>query len=369
MLADVFEALEHNNLTVGGGYLERGREQMLVRGTALLSSLADVESVVVATSAEGTPVTVGALGDVRYAPLIRQGAVTRDGRGEAVIGIAMMGFGENARRVSEDLAEALADIEPSLPEGVEVDVFYNRTDLVERTLHTVEKNLLEGGLLVIAVLLLMLGNVRGGLIVALAIPLSMLCAFIGMLLAGLSGNLMSLGAIDFGLIVDGSVVMIENIVRVVGERRKRGETIDDSTILSASREVARPVTFAVGTRLHADGVGDQRRGRGAAPAGDGGHRGPGDQHPPHAARAACALRSLGSGRERWMRRAPTGSVPPPGRAGPVVAGLWNCPMFCDNLGSTVTIGRFGQSCVRRARSGEWLDLLQNGHWLSTTGSL
>ncbi|MED5374450.1 MAG: CusA/CzcA family heavy metal efflux RND transporter [Myxococcota bacterium] len=246
VLADVFEALEHNNLTVGGGYLERGREQMLVRGTALLGSLEDVEDVVVATTEEGTPITVEALGEVRFAPLIRQGAVTRDGRGEAVIGIAMMGFGENARVVSEDLADSLTEIEPSLPEGVEVDVFYNRTDLVERTIRTVETNLLEGGLLVIAVLLLMLGNVRGGLIVAVAIPLSMLCAFIGMLLAGLSGNLMSLGAIDFGLIVDGSVVMIENIVRVVGERRRKGETVDDGTILEASREVARPVTFAVG---------------------------------------------------------------------------------------------------------------------------
>ena len=245
VLADVFEALENNNLTVGGGYLERGREQMLVRGTALLGSLEDVESVVVSTTDEGTPVTIGQLGAVEFAPLIRQGAVTRDGRGEAVIGIAMMGFGENARVVSEDLAAALTELEPSLPEGVEVDVFYNRTDLVDRTIRTVETNLLEGGLLVIAVLLLMLGNVRGGLIVAIAIPLSMLCAFIGMYLAGLSGNLMSLGAIDFGLIVDGSVVMIENIVRVVGERRRRGESIDDSIILDASREVARPVTFAV----------------------------------------------------------------------------------------------------------------------------
>jgi len=246
VLADLFEALEHNNLTVGGGYLERGREQMLVRGTALLESLEDVRSVVVATNEEGTPITVDALGEVRFAPLIRQGAVTRDGRGEAVIGIAMMGFGENARVVSEDLGDAVDELRPSLPKGVEIDVFYDRTDLVQRTIHTVEKNLLEGGLLVIAVLLLLLGNLRGGLIVAVAIPLSMLCAFIGMQLAGLSGNLMSLGAIDFGLIVDGSVVMIENIVRVIGEKRERGEKVDDSTILKAAREVARPVAFAVG---------------------------------------------------------------------------------------------------------------------------
>ena len=142
--------------------------------------------------------------------------------------------------------ERMAEIEPTLPEGVTIEVFYDRTELIARTIHTVETSLLEGGVLVIAVLLLTLGNMRGGLIVAVAIPLSMLFAFTGMLLAGVSGNLMSLGAIDFGLIVDGSVVMIENVVRIVGEKRKRGEKVDDSTILAAAREVGRPVVFAVG---------------------------------------------------------------------------------------------------------------------------
>ena len=246
VLADLFEALETNNLTVGGGYLERGSEQMLVRGAALLSSLDDLRQVVVSTTEDGTPITIGSLGDVRYAPLIRQGAVTRDGRGEAVVGIAMMGYGENARIVSKRLQDAVEEIEPSLPDGVHIEVFYNRTDLIDRTLATVEKNLVEGGLLVVAVLLMLLGNLRGGLIVAAAIPLSMLFAVTGMLASGLSGNLMSLGAIDFGLIVDGSVVMIENIVRVVGERRKAGKPVDDAVILGAAREVARPVAFAVG---------------------------------------------------------------------------------------------------------------------------
>ena len=246
VLADVFEALAHNNLTVGGGYLQRGREQMLVRGTALLESLGDVARVVVATTDEGTPITIGALGLVRFAPQIRQGAVTRDGRGEAVIGIAMMGYGENARVVSEALGEAVDGLRPSLPDGVEIDVFYDRTTLVERTISTVRSNLLEGGLLVVAVLLLLLGNLRGGLVVAAAIPLSMLFAFTGMVASGLSGNLMSLGAIDFGLIVDGSVVMVDNIVRVVGQRRARNEPVTDATILGAAREVARPVAFAVG---------------------------------------------------------------------------------------------------------------------------
>jgi len=245
LLADVFEALSTNNLTVGGGYLQRGRKQMLVRGTALFEDLDDIASVSVATTPEGTPVTIGALGDVRFAPLIRQGAVTRDGRGEAVIGIAMMGYGENARVVAESLSKAVEELQPSLPDGVAIDVFYDRTELVDRTIHTVQTNLLEGGLLVIAVLFLLLGNIRGGIVVAIAIPLSMLFAFIGMVFSGLSGNLMSLGAIDFGIIVDGSVVMVENFVRVVGQRRQQGKVVDDATILGATREVARPVVFAV----------------------------------------------------------------------------------------------------------------------------
>jgi cobalt-zinc-cadmium resistance protein CzcA len=245
-LAELFEALEHNNVNVGGGYLEKGREQVLVRGVALYEELDDIASVVVSTSAEGTPVRVGDLGEVRFAPMIRQGAVTRDGRGEVVTGIGMMLMGENSRVVSERLAETLDELRPSLPDGVEVDVFYDRTELVERTIGTVQWNLFEGGLLVVAVLLLTLGNLRGGLIVASAIPLSMLVAFTGMVHAGISGNLMSLGAIDFGLIVDGSVVMVENIVRVVGEHRKKGQVVDASTVLGAAREVAGPITFAVG---------------------------------------------------------------------------------------------------------------------------
>ena len=246
VLAEVFEALSTNNLTVGGGTLERGREQMLVRGTALFQSLDDIASVSVTTTPEGTPVTIGALGDVRFAPLLRQGAVTRDGAGEAVIGIAMMGYGENARVVSKALADAVHTLQPTLPDGVELDVFYDRTELVDRTIHTVQSNLIEGGILVIAVLFLLLGSVRGGLVVAVAIPLSMLFAFIGMVASGLSGNLMSLGAIDFGILVDGAVVMVENVVRVVGERRQRNEPVDDAVILGAVREVARPVVFAVG---------------------------------------------------------------------------------------------------------------------------
>jgi cobalt-zinc-cadmium resistance protein CzcA len=246
VLADLFEALERNNRAAGGGYIQKGREQMLIRGEALVGSLEDLADIVVATTPEGTPIHVHELGDVRFAPMLRQGAVTRDGRGEAVTGIVMMLLGENSRTVVESVKDRMAEIEPTLPDGVTIEVFYDRTELIARTISTVETSLLEGGVLVIAVLLLTLGNVRGGFIVAAAIPLSMLFAFTGMLMAGVSGNLMSLGAIDFGLIVDGSVVMIENVVRLVGEKRKRGEKVDDSTILAAAREVGRPVVFAVG---------------------------------------------------------------------------------------------------------------------------
>jgi hypothetical protein len=181
------------------------------------------------------------LGTVAYAPMIRQGAVTRDGRGEVVTGIGMMLLGAQLPRgVHRPERGRWTTLAPTLPAGVTIEVFYDRTELVERTIGTVATNLFEGGVLVIAVLLLTLGNLRGGLIVASAIPLSMLVAFTGMGMAGLSGNLMSLGAIDFGLIVDGSVVMIENIVRVVGDRSKRGLPVDDAVILGAAREVASP---------------------------------------------------------------------------------------------------------------------------------
>ena len=245
-LNDLFVALEDNNVNVGGGYLVKGREQTLVRGVALYEDLDDLRAVVVRTTAEGNPITVDMLGTVTFAPMIRQGAVTRDGRGEVVTGIGMMLLGANSRVVSSALQEAVEGIAPTLPDGVTIEVFYDRTELVERTIGTVAQNLFEGGVLVIAVLLLTLGNLRGGLIVASAIPLSMLVAFTGMNIAGLSGNLMSLGAIDFGLIVDGSVVMIENILRVVGERRKKGLVVNDAVILGAAREVASPIAFAVG---------------------------------------------------------------------------------------------------------------------------
>ena len=240
----VFEALEQNNANAGGGYIERAQEQYVIRGEGLVERVSDLDNIVVSAAEDGTPVYIKNLGQTQLAARVRQGAVTRDGKGETVTGVVMMLMGENSRVVAERVREELEEIKKSLPPGVTVDTYYDRTELVARTIRTVETNLVEGGVLVIAVLLLMLGNIRGGLIVAAAIPLSMLFAFTGMVQAGLSGNLMSLGAIDFGLIVDGSVVMIENIVRRMGESKATGAA-RENVIREAGREVARPVFFAV----------------------------------------------------------------------------------------------------------------------------
>ena len=211
-LNELFEALEQNNATAGGGYLVRSGEQLLVRGEGRIQSLDEIGDVLIETRADGVPVRVRDVARVHLAPLLRQGAVTRDGRGEVVTGIVMMLVGANGREVVENVKAKIAKIEPSLPKGVRIDVFYDRAVLVNRTIQTVAKNLAEGALFVIAVLFLLLGSVRGGLIVAAAIPFAMLVAFTAMEALGLSGNLMSLGAIDFGIVVDGSVIVVENAV-------------------------------------------------------------------------------------------------------------------------------------------------------------
>ncbi len=245
-LATIFEALEQNNRNVGGGYIVHADEQYLVRGEGLVEDLEDLARVVVANDSRGTPVYIENLGAVEYAPMIRQGAVTRDGRGEAVVGIVMMLMGANSRTVAEDVHARVQEIQRTLPEGVTIDTFYNRTELVQRTIGTVAKNLVEGGLLVVIVLLLLLGSFRGGLIVASAIPLSMLVAVILMRWMNLSGNLMSLGAVDFGIIVDGAVVVIESIVAYVFIHRKDDSRPHLEKVRTACHQVARPVLFAVG---------------------------------------------------------------------------------------------------------------------------
>ncbi len=211
-LNELFEAVERNNATAGGGYLTRSGEQLLVRGEGRIQGLDEVGDVLIKTRADGVPLRVRDVARVHLAPMIRQGAVTRDGRGEVVSGIVMMLVGANGREVVEDVKQRVRRIGPSLPPGVRLDVFYDRSELVNRTIRTVAKNLAEGALFVVAVLFLLLGSVRGGLIVAAAIPFAMLVAFVGMRAAGLSGDLMSLGAIDFGVVVDGSIIVVENAV-------------------------------------------------------------------------------------------------------------------------------------------------------------
>jgi len=247
-ISRVFESLSRNNANAGGGYLVHQQEQRVIRGEGLIASLDDVANIVLDERSDGTPIYVRDVADVRFAPLLRQGAVTRDGRGEGVVGIVMLLMGENARVVVNRVQSAIDEIQKSLPEGIYIDTFYDRTELVRKTIHTVVKNLAEGGALVILVLLLLLGSLRAGLIVALAVPLSMLGALLGMVVSGLSGNLMSLGAIDFGLIVDGSVVLIENIVRRAAEysHENKGSEVPAGLIRRACHEVARPVVFGVG---------------------------------------------------------------------------------------------------------------------------
>lgn len=245
-LRNVLEAIVRNNANVGGAYIERGSEQYLLRGIGLVESAEDIANIVVKTAAEGVPVFVRDVGQVVTGAAVRQGAVTADAKGEVVVGIAMMLKGENSRTVAERVKERVEQIRKTLPKGVELIPFYDRTDLVDRTINTVIKNLIEGAILVIIVLILLLGNWRGAMLVASIIPLSMLFAAILMRVFNVSGNLMSLGALDFGLIVDGAVVMVENAVRRRAEAQHHGSREPaERTILDACVEVGRPVVFAV----------------------------------------------------------------------------------------------------------------------------
>ena len=242
-LRKIISALDENNANAGGAYLERFEQQSLVRGEALISNLSDIENIVLGASASGTPILVKNVANVRFGPMVRQGFSTQNGKGEIVVGVAMMLVGENAGDVTERIRNRVETVRKYLPPGVRIEPLYDRTDLVRRTIHTVAQNLVEGGLLVIAVLLLLLGTLKGGLVVSAAIPLSMLFAFIGMAQAGISGNLMSLGAIDFGLIVDGSVVVVDNVLRRLSQRKAGEDRMD--IIRTACQDVARPVFFGV----------------------------------------------------------------------------------------------------------------------------
>ncbi|NBV46433.1 MAG: efflux RND transporter permease subunit [Planctomycetia bacterium] len=240
-LGDVLAALERNNASTGGGYIVKHGEQRFIRGQALLTSVADIEQVVVRSPPRGVPVLIRDVGRVSIAPLSRQGAATRDGRGEVVTGMVMMVRGENSRRVVEAAKARIEEIRRTLPAGVDLEVIYDRATLIGRTLDTVLHNLAEGGLLVIVVLLVLLGNLRAGLIVTLAIPLSMLFAANCMWAAGIPASLMSLGAIDFGLVVDSSVIMVENCVRRLSHAPANAGRID--VVRDAAIEVRGPTMF------------------------------------------------------------------------------------------------------------------------------
>jgi cobalt-zinc-cadmium resistance protein CzcA len=243
-LQDVHRAVADNNLTFGGNYLERGGERYTIRGLGRIGSAEELGAVVLRATA-GTPVRIADVATVRSGALPRQGAVTQDGRGEVVAGMVLKLKGADSRRVIAAVRERMAEIEKTLPSHVRVTPFYDQTELVGRTTHTIVKNLLEGGLLVIAVLFLFLRNVRASLIVASVIPLSMLAAFLAMQVFGYSANLMSLGALDFGLIVDASVVMVENFIRRLEQEPPQANEERLGLFRDAAIEVGRPVLFGI----------------------------------------------------------------------------------------------------------------------------
>ncbi len=245
---DVADALRRNNGNRGAGYIERNGQQLLVRSPGQLATIAEIENVVVGLH-DSVPVTVGDVAEVAIGRELRTGAATRDGH-ETVMGTAMMLVGENARVVAHDLARKLDDIKASLPDGIEVEAVYDRTSLVDKTIATVRKNLLEGALLVIVVLFVLLGNVRAALITAAVIPLSMLATMTGMVRTGVTANLMSLGALDFGLIVDGAVIIVENCIRrLSAAQREAGGRLGLRDrlplVYQATGEVIRPSLFGV----------------------------------------------------------------------------------------------------------------------------
>lgn len=247
-LKQVFDAVSENNAVVGSAGIERFQEQILIRGEGLVKNIEDLEEIIVATKEKGTPIRIKDIAVVKEGSLPRLGAATKDGERETVIGMVQMLVGENSRVVAKRVDEKINEIRKTLPPGVTITTFYNRTALVDRTLHTVKTNLIEGGLLVIAVLFFLLGNLRAGLLVALVIPLSMLFAFTGMFFGKVSGNLMSLGAIDFGLIVDGAVIIVENCIRRLSEAQHKAKKAlnnqeREAVILEASSEVRKATIF------------------------------------------------------------------------------------------------------------------------------
>lgn len=238
---DVFNAIRQNNENFGAGIINHEKEQYVVRGIGRVNSIDNIENIIVKRK-QGVPVLLKNVATVAHGNALRQGASTKDGEGEAIVGLVMMLKGENSRDVIARVKEKIREVQRTLPEGISLKPFYDQSGLVEQTIETVRSNLLEGGFLVIAVLLLMVGNLRAALIVALAIPLSMTFSFIGMRWLGITANIMSLGAIDFGMIVDGSIVMVENIMRNMSHA---GNATKNEVIQVSVRQVCRPILFGI----------------------------------------------------------------------------------------------------------------------------
>ena len=239
-VAQVIDAMKKSNANAGGGYIEHDQEHFVIGSEGLVKNPDDVRSIVIGATPQGVPITVATVGDVRFGPRLRRGAATRDGKGEVAIGVTLMLMGENSRTVTAAVKAKLAAIQSSLPPGTQVEPFYDRSVLVRRTMTTVAENLGLGAALVVLVLFLLLGSLRAGLVVAATIPLSLLFAVTVMHALGLSGNLMSLGALDFGLIVDGSVIVVENAVRRLSEAppgTNRLRVIEESTLEVRSASV------------------------------------------------------------------------------------------------------------------------------------
>lgn len=248
-LTNIFDALEKNNENTGSAYIDKKPNAYFIRGIGLVKSIQDIEKIVVKSNESGIPVLIRDVADVRYGSATRYGAFVVDTT-EAVGGVVMMLKGANAHEVNDNVGERIALIQKSLPKGVRIEPFLNRSDLVGRAIQTVTNNLLEGALIVIFILVLMLGNLRAGLIVASVIPLSMLFAISLMNLFGVSGNLMSLGAIDFGLIVDGAVIIVEGVVHRIFLSKQQQPGIDslsqdqmDSHVFESARRMMSSATF------------------------------------------------------------------------------------------------------------------------------
>jgi cobalt-zinc-cadmium resistance protein CzcA len=247
-IGEVFEALSNNNQNTGGSYIEKGRYAYYIRSEGMINSLHDVEQIVI-TNRGGIPIHIDEVATVRFGAPKRFGAMTLDGKGEAVGGIAMMLKGANANMVTKELEKRVEHVQKILPEGVSIVPYLNRSELVSRNISTVIWNLIEGAIIVFLVLIIFLGDLRAGLIVASVIPLAMLFAFIMMRFFGVTANLMSLGAIDFGIVVDGSIVIVEGILAYIYSSRFFGTTMTkeqlNKEVVNGTAGVVRSATFAV----------------------------------------------------------------------------------------------------------------------------